>query len=86
MSQCVAVWCSVVQCVVASCVLLDELGTVYCGVLQCVAICCDYMRAVDKLGKVCCRVLQGDVGCWSADLSACARVYIRTYLYKYTFV
>jgi len=45
--QCVAVCCSVLQCVAFGCVnelCLDRL--VCCSVLQCVAVCCSVLQCV----------------------------------------
>jgi len=54
--QCVAVCCSVLQCVVATFhgKETNESVAVCCSVLQCVAVCCSVLQCV----AVCCRVLQ----------------------------
>jgi len=65
--QCVAVCCSVLQCVATSefietrdaCVLAMEYVA---GVLQCVAVCCSVLQCV----VVCCSALQCGAVCCSA--------------------
>jgi len=61
MLQCVAVCCSVLQCVVyvceCTCRCLFELSksniAEHCSMLQCVAVCCSVLQCV----AVCCSVL-----------------------------
>jgi len=61
--QCVAVRCSVlqcVQCVPVRCSVLQCVA-VSCSVLQCVAVCCSVLQCV----AVCCGVLQCVIVCRS---------------------
>jgi len=51
MSQCVAVWHGVLQCVAVCCSVLQCVA-VWHGVLQCVAVCCSLLQCV----AVCCSV------------------------------
>jgi len=51
--QCAVVGCSVLQCVAVCCSGL-QCGVVGCSVLQCVAVCCSRLQCV----AVCCSALQ----------------------------
>jgi len=61
--RCVAVCCSVMQCVTARVVSAvgDFVAQVCCGVLHCDAVCCGVLRCV----AVCCSVLQCEAVCCS---------------------
>jgi len=50
--QCVAVCCSVLQCVAVYRKIDISFFAVYCSVLQCVAVCCSVLHCV----AVCCSV------------------------------
>ena len=65
--QCVAVCCSVLQCVVIATLLAHlvehhkkvlQCVAVYCSVLQCIAVCCSERSRVLQCVAVCCSVLQ----------------------------
>jgi len=58
MLQCVAVFCSGLQCFVCS---VLQFVAVCCSVLQCVAVCCSVLQCV----AVCCSVLQCVAVCCS---------------------
>jgi len=54
--QCVAVWCSVLQCDAVCCSVMQCVAVWY-SVLQCFAVCCRYVAACCKCVAVCCSVL-----------------------------
>ena len=65
MLQCVAVRCSVLQCVAVCCRGRGSSGDtvsycVSCSVLQCVAVCCSLLQSV----AVCCSLLQWEGKQW----------------------
>ena len=76
--QCVAVCCSVLQCVavllqcVAVCYSVLQCVAVRCSVLQCVAVCYSVLQCV----AVCCSVLQCVAVCWSDEFLDQMRSYI----------
>jgi len=66
--QCVAVCCSVLQCVAVECMYL-------LSVLQCVAVCCSVLQCV----AVCCSVLQCVAVCCSRVYVSAKQVGTRMY-------
>jgi len=78
--QCVAVWCSLVQCVVALIYQVFAEFSLACAgdddffVLQCVAVCCSVLQcgavwcSVVQCVAVCCSVLQCVAVCCSVTL------------------
>jgi len=78
--QCVAVCCSVLQCVagvlqvcckcVAVCCSVLQCVAVYCSVLQCIAVCFSALQCV----ALCCNVLQCVTACCSVLQCAAACV------------
>ena len=72
---CLAVSCSVLQCIAVCCVLQClQCVAVCCSVLQCVAVCCSVLQCV----AVCCSALQCVAVCCSVSQCVCMRTYIRT--------
>ena len=86
-SQCIALCCKRVQCVVESCIV-SQCVAVCCSVLQCVAVYCTqrvvetegvsgFYGGVLQCGTVCCGVLQGGTAWYSVlRCVAVVRVYL----------
>jgi len=82
--MCVAVCCSVLQCVamcpcVAVCCSVLQSVVECCSVLQCVAVCCSVLQSVVECCRVlqrvavCCSVLQSVAVCSRNPLSRCTQ-------------